>query len=166
MTAITLPTGETVSIPDDKLQIIRESVQLALTTAQPYLTNVPPDNRRKMAKMAAGTVDFVGKTLELAIANPHLIPPCEDLDAFSRDMTTVATLRSLLQPLNKLVDLMEETQMLCASRAYTAALGCYQAFKAAAKRNLPGALTIVNELAARWPGRRTKAPANPGSDSK
>jgi hypothetical protein len=154
-----------LAIPDDALQAVRAALQTIMDTLLPHLIDLGPDERRALPKMGAKTVEFVGKALEYTVANPQLAPSFVDVEEFTRDLDGVTTLRSLLQPLSKLTDMVDDTQLLCASEAYTAALACYHAFKAAAKLNHPGAGTIVADLSTRWPGRPVKAASMNGGAS-
>ena len=129
----------------------------------PYLVELGPDHRRQMPKMSTKTVEFVTKTLEHMRANPGLKPGYVDLDEFAIDLAAVSQLRSLLAPLQQLVDLLDDSLMLSASEAYSAALVCYQGVKGAARLNMPGAKVVADDLARHFAGRgvRNDLPGTP-----
>jgi hypothetical protein len=148
-------------IPDEDMQAIRAAIATLQEKLQPHLVDLGPTDRRTMPRMGAKTVDFVSKTLGSATAHPQIIPGFVDLAEFTRDFAAVGTLRGLQQPLRQLSDLVEDSLTLSGSEAYSAALACYESFKSASKRGVPGMTTIAEDLAERFPGRPSHAAVRP-----
>jgi len=144
-------------LPAGALERIVAAVKDLQSDLVPNLVDLGPDDRRVLPKMGPKTVEFVTKALEHMRANPELNPGYVDLDEFERDLAAVSQLRSLLVPLQQIVDLLEDSLTLSASEAYAAALVCYQAAKGAARMNTPGAKVIVDDLSRQFAGRGTRS---------
>ncbi|MGN6528329.1 MAG: hypothetical protein ACTHL8_18220 [Burkholderiaceae bacterium] len=157
MSAQIISNRISLDIPAGEMQAIQDAIKVLQDKLQPHLVDLGPTDRRTMPRMGAKTVDFVSKTLGSATAHPQIVPGFVDLAEFSRDLAAVGTLRALLQPLQQLADLVGDSLALSGSEAYTAALACYQSFKAASKLGVPGMTTIADDLAERFPGRPSRA---------
>jgi hypothetical protein len=157
-----LDSGNQISlkIPADQLQDILATQKHLIDLCRPYLVDLDAEGRKALAKMGTRTVEFVGKALQYAREHPEFQPSYFDLDEFACDYDAVDTLQSLLRPLTQLVDMLSDSQVLSGSEAYAAALAYYKSVKAAAKRGLPGAALIADDLGRQFMGRgRSPAPA-------
>ncbi len=163
MTAILISHRSTRDIPDEDLQASEAALQTLQASLLPHLISLNSVDRLALAKMGAKTVDFVSKTLGYAQENPQLRPTFVDIDEFAANLVTVGQLRALLRPLAQLHDMVNDTMLFTGSETYSAALACYTAFKSAAKLNMPGAVTISDDLSSRFPGRpqKPRKPATP-----
>lgn len=148
-------------IPDEDMQAIQAAITTLQQKLQPRLIDLGQADRRAMPRMGAKTVDFVSKTLGSATAHPQVIPGFVDLAEFTRDFAAVGVLRGLQQPLQQLTDLVDDSLAVSGSEAYSAALACYESFKSASKRGVPGMTTIAEDLAERFPGRSSHSAARP-----
>lgn len=156
MPAINLSNRISLDIPDEDMQAIQAAIQTLQDKLVPHLVSLGTEDRRLLPKMGAKTIDFVSKALGYARAHPELKPTYVDADEFSRDLAAVGLLRTLLQPLSQITELVGDSMTLSGSEAYAAALACYQSFKTAAKLKQPGAETIASDLADRFIGRTPK----------
>jgi hypothetical protein len=163
MNANALSNRISLDIPADDMLAIQSALKTLQDKLQPHLVDLGPDERRKLPKMGAKTVDFVSKTLSYASTNPQLRPAFVDIDEFSRDLSAVGTLRALQQPLNQLADMVDDSLLLSGSEAYAAALACYQSIKSAARLNMPGAATIASDLAERFASQGPKVGGKPAT---
>ncbi len=66
------------------------------------------------------------------------------------------TLRQIRQIAQPLVDMLDDTMLLCGSEAYVSVLAFYTYLKGAAKMNVPGAKTVLDDLSTRFPSRPAK----------
>ena len=142
--------------PDQDMQVYFGAIGVLQEKLKPKLVDLSTDERIGLPKMGPKTVDFVTRTLGYARAHPEFVPSVVDLDEFQRDLDAFHALRSLLQPLSELTDMLDDSVMLASSEAYSAALAAYQAFKSAAKLNHPGAEVIAADLSDRFPRRSSK----------
>jgi len=137
------------------------SVTTKLTEAQallPFLTDLTLDERKSLPKMGDKSRTFVERTLELARQDDSFLPRNLDVDAFGKDLALYNALEPLRQRLAKLLELVEDTQILAGSEAYLAALEVYHA----AKRTGQGAGLddLLDRVSTRFASRR--AAAEPG----
>ncbi len=160
---MTTPSNNRISLTLSEAD--RADLQAAIRTLQdkllPVLVDLNPQDRRELPKMGDKTLAFVAKALDYAQANPSLCPPYLDVAEFQKDMATVQLLQGLLRPLSQVADIVDDSLMLAGSEAYAAALVFYQSAKSAQRSAVPGAATVADDLATRFPGRSaaSRAPA-------
>jgi hypothetical protein len=80
----------------------------------------------------------------------------ENLIAFDTDMTDATGLRTVHISAKQLSDGIDDTVMVAGSEAYQAALVFYNAVKAAAAQDIPGAKGVYDDLKARFPRVKRK----------
>jgi hypothetical protein len=146
-----------LNIPAADMQDILAGLQAMLEKLRPHLVDLNVEERHALPKMGTRTVDFVGKALQYARDNPEFTPAFFDVDEFARDFAAVDTLRSLQRPLSQLADMVDDSLLLSGSEAYGSALSYYQSIKTAAKRGLPGAALIADDLGTQFQGRGPRA---------
>lgn len=150
-----------VRIPEADLAEIRTAVATLKDKLLPRLQTLSPQERHEIPKMGDKTVAFVQKAHEYAKANPALTPAYLDVEAMGVDLSATKQLHEILQPLTVVTEALSDSVTLSGSEAYQAALVFYTNIKAAAKSKAPGAATIYDDLAVRFPG----APLHKKSDS-
>ena len=123
----------------------------------PYLKDLDKGERRGLPKMGDKTVNFVGKSLGYAEANPNLVPPYLDKAEFRKDFVAVQTLTTILRRVEKFHDMLDDTILLCGSEAYKAALTFYKAVQNAMKSGVPGAEVIYNDLKVQFEKTKEKS---------
>jgi hypothetical protein len=106
--------------------------------------------------MGNKTLSFVEKALEYARRYPQLCPSYLNIKDFDIDMADAIGLRTVHISARQLFDNIDDTVMIAGSEAYKAALIFYNAVKAAAEQNIPGAKEIYSELKARFPRMKHK----------
>lgn len=133
---------------------IRQQLSVVL---QFHLT---PNDRREIAKMGDKSLAFVGKALEYAANNAHLVPAYLDIPEAQKDYALANGLNEVLRDLEVLATSLDDTIMVAGSEAYDAALVFYTSVKAAARTNAPGVQSIYDDLVQRFPrgGRRQIKP--------
>jgi hypothetical protein len=137
--------------PDEKSEIINLINQV--NSKLPFLVNLTPEERKEIPKMGDKTFPFVSKALELAQQNPQLVPPYVNVEELKRDFELSVQLRDILNLIEQLYEKLSDTYLAVGSEAYVAALSFYNSAKSAAKANVPGTDTIVNELGKRFVGQ-------------
>jgi hypothetical protein len=145
-------------VPPDVLQQAVTLANQLQTLLQPYLEALTPEQRKSLPKMADKTVAFVDDALQLAQANPQFAPSYLNVEQLQTDVNSVDNLNLLEQPLNSLAMQLNDTIMIAGSDAYIAALMFYNSVKEAARRNMPGAKAIYDELKKRFEVKKPAAP--------
>jgi hypothetical protein len=153
MTSTQTSNRISLDLPAGTLADIMAAIKVLQTDLVPYLVELGPDDRRALSRTGPKSIDFVNRVLEQMQANPELKPGFVDLDEFARDLAAMGVLRSLLMPLQQIVDLLGDSLALSSDEAYSAALVCYHATKGAARLNTPGAKVIADDLARQFAGR-------------
>jgi hypothetical protein len=145
------------SIPQAELDEIKQSVEKALSLLKPYTIPLTPGERSNMAKLGDKTLAFVEKTNSYALANPQLCPAYFDQAAFAIDFADYRSLRPLVVLTEQLLHNIDDTMMVAGSEAFIASLSFYNSAKDAAKRDIPGAKAVYDDLKTRFPQKRGKA---------
>lgn len=114
--------------------------------ALPFLVNLTNQQRQILPKMDDIRRPFVEKALAYAKSEPKVCPPYVDLDEFEKDLDLYKNLSTIFQEINKLNEMIDDTRLASSVDAYTAALAIYNSAKMAAKTNVPGVDTIVDDL--------------------
>lgn len=117
---------------------------------KPYLVALTPDQRRELPKMGDKSLSFVQKTLGYIRSNPEFAPPFLNVEELSIDTVGAFDLQEVLQLLDPLCADVNDTELLCGSEAYMAALVYYNSVKQAAKLNQPAAKAIYEDLKQRF----------------
>ena len=118
----------------------------------PFLINLTDDEKKSIPKMGDKSVSFVEKSLDYAEANPKLVPPYLDPGELQKDVDLVKQLDPVFNSLNQLFSALDSTCTAVGSEAYVESLSFYNSARDAAKRNVPGAKAIYDDLQARFPG--------------
>ena len=142
-----------LEIPAADYQSIVAKLREVETAIAKYLIALTPDQRQSYPKTGDKTHQFVEKALEHAASNPELLPAYVDIAEWQKDSKTRHDLRTVLALCEKLRSNVDDTMLLCGSESYTAALAFYSSVKQAAKMNVAGAKTIVDDLSPRFPGK-------------
>jgi hypothetical protein len=132
-------------------------VTTKLTEAQtllPFLTDLTLDERKSLPKMGDKSRSFVERTLELARQDDSFLPRNLDIEAFGKDLALYNALEPLRQRLAKLLELVEDTQILAGSEAYLAALEVYHAAKRTGKG--AGLDDLLDRVSTRFASRRAE----------
>ncbi|MDR1199533.1 MAG: hypothetical protein LBK94_11095 [Prevotellaceae bacterium] len=143
-------------IPPEVLAQAQAKINEVNALLAPYILPLTPDERHDLPKMGDKTLSFVEKANDYAHHYPQLRPSYLDIAAFDVDMTDATGLRTLHISAKQLSDGIDDTSMTAGSEAYQAALVFYNAVKAAAIQDIPGAKEAYNDLKARFPRAKRK----------
>jgi hypothetical protein len=83
---------------------------------------------------------------------PNLIPPFVDPVEVAKDRALRLVLANMFRETKKFCEMLDDTLVLVGSEIWMADLSFYQTVRQAAKRDVPGADTVYDELKARFPG--------------
>lgn len=112
----------------------------------PFGLHLDPSVRKIIPKMDDKRKPFVEKALQYAKSEPRIVPPYTDLAELTKDLTLYNSLGELERKLISITEMISDTRTAAGSDAYVAALSIYNSAKAAAKANIPGTSSIVDEL--------------------
>jgi len=139
----------------------QEAVMAAIATIKnklPFLIDISVEDRQNMLKMGDKSRAFVQKTMDLVNQNDDFLPRGFDVDEMRKDVKLLADLYPILQGLNQLQELVDDTIMVVGSEAYAAALVAYRyAKESGAGAGLDG---IVDDIGRRF-ARKSKAKSEP-----
>jgi len=138
---------------------VEQVKQLLIQAGQimaPYLINLTPDERVQLPKMGDKSISFVTKGAEYLRVPGTPAPPYVESAELDIDLSAFETIRQIRQVAQPIVDMLDDTMLLCGSEAYVSVLAFYTYLKGAAKMNVPGSKTILDDLSTRFPSRPAK----------
>ncbi|MFN0123772.1 MAG: hypothetical protein ACKV2V_24995 [Blastocatellia bacterium] len=97
----------------------------AIRARMPFLIDLTTAERRGLTKLGDKSYAFAFNALEHATQNQDMLPRKFDLEEMGRDLTLFDDLRSLLNIVNQLQHLMEDTMIQVGSEGYAAARSVY-----------------------------------------
>lgn len=124
-----------------------------MRTMLPFLISLTDDEKISIPKMGEKSVGFVEKCLEYAQANAKFVPPYLDITEIKKDIDLWKKLLPLFNAVDQLHSALDSTSTAVGSEAYVASLSFYNTVRGAAKRGIPGASAIYEDLRTRFPGR-------------
>ena len=124
----------------------------------PYFVVLSPPERQSLLKMGRGSFKFAELAYGLAVEHPELFPGFLKAGILGEDFSIARELWALAAKLNQLKDRLQDTELAAGNYALQAAFSFYQTVKIAAKRDIPGASVIYEELKSRRPSWQRKQP--------
>ncbi len=115
-----------------------------------------PEERHDLPKLGDKSLGFDEKCQTYMAAHPTYIPGFVDQTELAKDRKLITDYAPCLAKLAPLVQAMEDTVTQAYSDIYIANLAFYQNVRQAAKRGVPGADAIYQDLQERFPGRPKK----------
>jgi hypothetical protein len=146
-----------IPIPVDVLTQVQTKINEILSLLFQYLFSLTPEERHDILKMGDKTLSFVIKANEYAHHYPQLCPSYLDMTVFDTDIADATGLRVLNISAKQLSDNINDTIMIAGSEAFQLALIFYNAVKAAAAQDIPGAKEVYNDLRSRFPRGKHKS---------
>jgi hypothetical protein len=131
----------------------------------PFVVNLTPAERKRIPDIGTERSGMVAAFIAAMTAHPELVPSYVDMAELARDQTLRDDLLEIYLALLELTESVGDTLKLAGADMYVAFLSFYANVQQAAKRNVPGADTIYNDLKRFFPRGRpaTPAPAGPGA---
>jgi len=154
-----------VSIDSIAMDTILQSIT-TIKSQLPFLLKLSPSERQGYSRMGDKSLAFVEKALAYAEGNPHLVPPYLKVPEFRKDWELTKSLTKVIQPLQSLIEALDDTLMVAGNESYGAALVFYNSAKRAADNGVQGTQSIVKDLKQRFPGRSVaKVPPKPTDEA-
>jgi hypothetical protein len=147
-----------MTIPEIDATLSQQKIDNVLTAFKTvreeldFLIGLSNEERRQIPKMGRKSQTFTVRALDMAMQHNGIMPRHLDIEQARRDIALFEALNPILQSVNHLRELIEDTQMLAGSEAYAAARLAYNAAKVSGK-NL-GLDDILEDLSQQF--RRTK----------
>ena len=133
-------------IPVDVIQIARQKLDEIINLLGPYLLTLTPGERQALVKIGDESFKFLRSSHELAVDYPDLFPAFMQAAVFKEEFSTVNELWGFISKINNLRDDINDTEMLAGNNALEFAIAFYHTVKIAARRDIPGARIIFEEL--------------------
>ena len=143
-------------IPEDVLQRIQLKLDEMIDLLKPYLVVLTSEERQALTKIEEETYRFLEMSHGLAVDYPDLFPSFMKAAVFGENFSTVTELSGFANKLNNFRDSISDTEMLAGNHAMEFALAFYHTVKMAARRDIPGAKVIFEELKPRFLSRKLK----------
>jgi hypothetical protein len=119
----------------------------------PFGIKLTSDQKKVMAKVDDARLPFVEKALQFGKQEPRIVPPFTELNEYTRDLGLYRSLGPVENEVLSLAEMISDTRMAAGADAFQSALSIYNSSKGAAKSNIPGTQTIVDELGKLFNGR-------------
>ena len=123
-----------------------------ITDLLPFLINLTKDERVQLPKMGPASLAFDEQCASYMASAPNLVPPFVTAAEVTKDRNLRLVLADVLREARKLCEKLDDTLMLVGSEIWMADLSFYQTVRQAARRDVPGADTIYDDLKVRFPG--------------
>ena len=128
----------------------------------PFLINLTVEEKSSLPKMSTFRDGMDAAFAAEMAAHPELVPSFVDTAELAKDRTLRSDLRDIYAELNPLTEGVDDTMTATGVDTYLGYLSTYNNVKQAAKRNVPGANSMNDNLKRFFPrGRRSSAPTNP-----
>jgi hypothetical protein len=99
-----------------------ETLQTVHTEKLPFLVSLTAAERSKLAKMGPGSVDFVRRSVEMAVDGSDYLPGSFDSSQMVNDLATYDRLLPILQKVTKIYEMLEDTLTLIGNDLYVNSL--------------------------------------------
>lgn len=149
----TMPDFKRISaeLSDQDITELRALV-VAARSKLPFLRNLTTQERKELAKLGDKTVGFDEKVQAYMVTNPEFVPGFIDTAEVHKDRLLRTRFMGFLSEFMTLAEHMDDTMTILGSEILMADLAYYQSVREAAKRGVPGAQQIYDDLRTRFPG--------------
>jgi hypothetical protein len=148
-----------VITPDQKAAILGQIADLK--AALTFTVGLTDDQRKKMLKLGDKTVGFEQKCASYMASRTDLIPSFVDQNKLAQDRQAWTDVADIMHALFDVYQPVDDTEMVLSHQIYLPDLSFYQNVQMAAKRSVPGAQAIYDDLKVRFPGHPHSTPVNP-----
>jgi len=127
----------------------------------PFLINLTAEEKSSLPKMST-IRDGMDETFSQEMtAHPDLVPGYTDTTELAADRALRTDLRDILQRVSALCEGVEDTMTAAGVDTYLAYLSFYNNVKQAARRNVPGSNTVLDNLKRFFPRGGAQPPPPP-----
>ena len=148
------------SISDANKATMLANVQ-QMIALMPFLISLTDEERKRLSKLGDKTSGFDLKCRDYMEQNPALVPGFVNMQDFGNFCTLLAQMNEIGRDFVPVSQAFDDTVIQVGHQIYSAELAFYQNVVQAAKRNVPGAQAIYDDLKVRFPGG--SSPAAPAS---
>jgi hypothetical protein len=135
---------------DEQLDTITQAINTIKETIAPTRISMTAKDRMKLTKMGDGSHPFTEHALKHADRHPEFLPNYSTIEEFRNDWTLTMQLKEIKNVVSLLSRDVEDTYMAAGADSFAHAREYYNTTRRAAKNNIPGALTIFNDLKPRF----------------
>lgn len=145
-------------------QYLEEQVDKALDTLDAFtqgMISLSPDERKSMTKMGDKSEAFCRLAIDVFKQNEKILPKTFDMESYLLDLASLDMLRARLVRLNRISQMLSDTEMALGSDLMVNSLEGYSYLKIAGKSL--GLDDLRGQLGARFSRRERKAPTLPAA---
>lgn len=124
-----------------------------IKTKLPFLVGLPKDARGELPRLGEKTVGYDADCRAAMAARPDLIPSFVQMDELAKDRALWGPLGEIAAALEPVAGAVRDTFDVVGSEIYDADRAFHASVREAAKRGVPGAQAIYDQLKLRFPGR-------------
>jgi len=146
------------TLTDDDVTAILGAID-TIRTKLPFLISVSNEERGEIPKLGDKSMGFEEKCSSYMTSNPEFLPGFVPIAEVTKDRALLGKFMQFWPKLTTLCEDVADTKLVIGSEIYMADLAYYQNVRQGAKRGLPGADTIYNDLRVRFPGNSPQPPA-------
>lgn len=151
------PNQISAVLTDADLDAIMQSIA-DIKAKLPFLIAQTPEERQKGFKLGDGTLAFLIKTRNYALAHPDWIPSEVDAKEWGRDCDLAAQLLKIRNELRSLLGDVDATMGETGIEALSPATQTYRNIGLKAENDVPGTKAAQQDLKQQFPGRKSPAP--------
>ena len=118
----------------------------------PFLLNLTKDERRSLPKLGPSSLNFDEQCKAYMASAPNLVPPFVVAAEVNKDRDLRLVLADINREVKKLCEMVDDTRLTLGNEIWMADLSFYHTVKMAARRDVPGADTVYDDLKSRFPG--------------
>ena len=136
----------------------RTDIENAITTIKTTLeavatVNLTKDERQSLNSIDDDRLQYVVAGMQHAQNNPNLQPSFRDIADAQKDAELAVNTNELLPLLKQVVEMLEDLGLLAEHETYEYFLDFYANVQQAAKRNVPGVDTILDDISPAFEGQ-------------
>jgi len=144
------------NIPVDVFQSVESRLDEIEVLFNPYRVVLSPAEKNGMIKFGYDFIKFLEISHKFAVKYPELFPFFREKSLLNKEFFIVYELWKIHNKMEELDNAVKDTGLLAGSCAMETALSFYQTVKIAARRDIPGARVIFEELKPALPSWRQR----------
>ena len=121
---------------------------------EPCLVSLTASERKLLDKIGSEYMEFLELSYEMVLGSPELFPASLKASSFGEKLSSAYELWVLINKIDNLRNNISDTKTLIGNHAMENALAFYNSVKIAARRDIPGARAMYEELKPAFPPRR------------
>ena len=135
-----------IKISSETFKTVRHSLNQVNSVLQPCFSNINPDEGCVHKKNTERLIKFLEQTHSMAVVYPDLFPNFIGREAFREDFAVAKRLWKLSDQIEQLQTMVDSAEVLALFRVLDHAQAFYQTLKIAARRDIPAARMLFDEL--------------------